>query len=274
MKVVNNRLVRDNGNPFTFKPTPNMGGNLQAKYLIMHYTAGRSAAESIGWLTNPAAQASAHLVIARSGAITQLVPFDKVAWHAGASKWKGLVGMNNHSIGIELDNAGALSREGDHWRAWFGGNFSQNDVLEAAHKHGGPVRGWHTFTPEQIAVALEVAMVLKAQYNLRDVVGHDDIAPIRKIDPGPAFPMGSFQARFLGRIDDVPEQMETTADQLNIRSGPGTQHNPIPGSPLPQGTRVEVIRVEGTWSLVDVVGTVNGVNDMEGWVASRFLEPA
>ncbi|HEX9987798.1 MAG TPA: N-acetylmuramoyl-L-alanine amidase [Chloroflexia bacterium] len=274
MKVVNNRLVRDNGNPFTFKPTPNMGGNLQAKYLIMHYTAGASAAESIGWLTNPDAKASAHLVIARSGAITQLVPFDKVAWHAGRSRWEGLVDMNEHSIGIELDNAGALDKSGDHWRAWFGGNYSQGDVLEAAHKHGGLVRGWHTFTPVQIDVALEVAMVLKAQYNLRDVVGHDDISPGRKIDPGPAFPMRSFQARFRGRIDDGPKQMETTVDDLNIRSGPGVQHNPVQGSPLPSGTKVEVIRVEGTWSLVEVQGTVNGVNDLEGWVASRFLKPA
>ena len=71
----------------------------------MHYTAGASAESSIDWLTNPDARASAHVLIARDGGITQLVPFDRRAWHAGRSRWKDRTGLNGWSFGIELDNA-------------------------------------------------------------------------------------------------------------------------------------------------------------------------
>ena len=275
MKVVNHRLMDDAGNAVPFRNSPNRGGQLSPRYLVMHFTAGSSAEESINWLCNPQAQASAHLLIARDGKITQLVAFDRVAWHAGPSRWEGLVGMNNHSIGIELDNAGPLERHGSKWRAWFGRDYSDNEVLVATHKLETREKGWHIFAPEQLEVAMEVALVLKQKYNLRDVIGHDDIAtPVgRKVDPGPAFPMRSFQGRFLGRNEDAPVLMRTTAsDGLNIRTDAGTQYPPVPGSPLPLGTQVETILRKGNWSLVDVLGTVNGVNDIEGWVFNSFLE--
>ena len=151
---------------------------------------------------------SAHLVISRDGSITQLVPFDKIAWHAGRSAWKGFINLNRYSFGIELDNAGFLTRhsfppvyggdrggkEANRWLSWFKDEYDDSEVIEAIHKHETKPRGWHIFTPEQIAAALEVSKLLVNHYNLRDVVGHDDIAPGRKIDPGPAFPMEDFRA--------------------------------------------------------------------------------
>jgi UDP-N-acetylglucosamine:LPS N-acetylglucosamine transferase len=80
------------------------------------------------------------------------------------------------------------------WLSWLKDEYDDSEVIEAVHKHETEPRGWHTFTPEQIAAALEVSKLLVNHYNLRDVVGHDDIAPGRKLDPGPAFPMESFRA--------------------------------------------------------------------------------
>jgi N-acetylmuramoyl-L-alanine amidase len=117
MKINDHRLLNDDGTPVPFAPSPNMGGEVQHEYLVMHFTAGRSAEESIDWLTKEEAKASAHVVIGRDGSITQLVPFDRVAWHAGASSWEGLQGLNKYSLGIELDNAGRLTRQGNGWRA-------------------------------------------------------------------------------------------------------------------------------------------------------------
>ena len=100
-----------------------------------------------------------------------------------------------------------------------------------------------------------------------------DIASGRKSDPGPAFPLQSFRARLLGRQEEEEVQYETTSE-LNIRSGPGTQHPPIPGSPLPPATRVEILQRDGSWAQVDVLGVVSGVMDMQGWVHSRYLQRA
>ena len=275
MKIVNHRLCHQDGTPYPCVASPNKGGKMQPRYLIMHFTAGRGFDSAVKWLSNPQAKASVHLVLGRDGQMTQLVPFNIVAWYAGVSAWQGVTGLNSASLGIELDNAGQLEREGGRWRTWFKEVYP-DDVLEAVHKHnplGDAPSGWHIYTPSQIDAALEVAVVLVHHYGLRDVVGHEDIAPKRKSDPGPAFPMASFRARVLGRAEDeeTRDRYETTAE-LTIRSGPGTQHPPLPGSPLPPGTRVQVFATHDGWRQVDVLSVVNGVMDLEGWVHSRYWQ--
>lgn len=270
MKILRHRLVKDDNKPYPYRSSPNLGGLLNHKYLVIHYTAGASAQAAVSSLTNKNRPVSAHLVIGRDGDITQLVPFNRVAWHAGASSWLGLEGLNKYSIGIELDNAGKLDRHGNKWRSWFGREYDDSEVMEARHKNGGPAAGWHLYTPEQLEVTQEVSRVLVNRYNLQDVLGHDDISPHRKVDPGPAFPMQSFRASILSRVEEQPVQYVTTAN-LNIRVDAGTQHATLPGSPLPQGTHVEILDSRGSWRLVDVLETVNDVMDLQGWVHGRYL---
>ena len=270
MKIQRHKLVDSDGQSFDWQASPNIGGELEPRYLIMHYTAGRSARESIDWFLNKNAKASAHIVIARNGAITQQVAFNRVAWHAGESRWQDLVGLNRHSIGIELDNAGRLTRQGTEWRAWFGGTYRDDEVVVATHKHESAPAGWHSYTEPQLDAALQLTRLLVEFYELRDVLGHEDISPGRKSDPGPAFPMASFRSRVMGRtLDEPPVLSNTTA--LNIRTGPGTQFDVLPGSPLPAGTRFNVLADQGTWRLVDVLDEINGINDLQGWVHSRFI---
>lgn len=200
MKVVNHRLQPE-GSAFKigFTASPNKGGALAPKYLIIHFTAGGSAGSSINWFKNPAAKASAHLVIDRNtGDITQMVDFNAVAWHAGKSKWKTITGLNSCSIGIELDNAGQLTRSGSQYLAWFKTPYPAEDVFTSTDAKGKESY-WHEYSEKQMASLLEAASALHAQYNFTDILGHSDIAPGRKTDPGPAFPMASFKARILGR---------------------------------------------------------------------------
>ncbi len=271
MKINNHRLCNDDDTALPFVPTPNMGGIVQHKFLVMHFTAGRSAKESVDWLASKQAKASAHVVIGRDGSITQLVPFDRIAWHAGASSWEGLQGMNSYSLGIELDNAGRLTRQGNSWRAWFGVEYDDSQVIQATHKFENQLCGWHAYPPEQIEAALQVAGLLMDEYGLLDVVGHEDIAPHRKSDPGPAFPMASFRSRLMGRQEER-NPVYTTTTVLNIRSGPGTGNPTIPGSPLPQGTEVELLSTQGSWFKVEVQPTEAVPANMEGWVSSKFLQ--
>ena len=271
MKIKNHRLMNADGTAVTFRPSPNIGGSLQHKYLVLHFTAGRSATESVDWLANKRAKASAHVVIGRDGSVTQLIPFDRVAWHAGASSWEGCQGLNNYSIGIELDNAGRLTRQGNCWRAWFGIEYPETEVIQAVHKHETNLCGWHDYTPEQIESTLKVAGILIEKYSLSDVLGHEDIAPHRKCDPGPAFPTASFRSRLMGRAEDTLPDYKTTT-QLNIRSGPGAQNPPLTENPLPSGTSVQFMAAEGAWWKVDVTSAPGMPADLEGWVNSKYLE--
>jgi N-acetylmuramoyl-L-alanine amidase len=274
MKINNHRLLDDSNQPVPYQETPNKSGVMTPEYLVMHYTAGSSAEGSVAWMCNPAARAAAHLVIGRDGRITQLAPFNRVTWHAGQSQWAGRSGLNGFSIGIELDNAGKLERTGGQWRSAISKRiYADDDVLVANHKHdhpGAPPRGWHEYSEMQLDAAAEVGLLLVRKYALKDVLGHEDIAPGRKSDPGPAFPMASFRARLMGRADDAVEVYRTSA-ALNVRAGPGTEYAALPGSPLPVDTQVAVLEQQGIWWRVDVLDTVSGVMDLVGWCHSRFL---
>lgn len=272
MKILRHRLHDDEGIPLPFKSTPNHGGTLKPEYLVLHYTAGRDAASSISWFQNPDAGASAHLVVGRDGIITQMVPFNQIAWHAGISRWEDRVGLNAYSIGIELDNPGKLSRRGNRWFSWFEQAYDDEFVIEAVHKNESETAGWHTYTPKQIEAALDVSSILMKKYELKDVLGHEDISPGRKSDPGPAFPMASFRSRLLGRRDEQPEVFETTT-YLNIRNGPGVQYEAVKGSPLKPDTQVEILENRGIWRFVDVLETGTDP-DIEGWVHGRYLRRA
>jgi N-acetyl-anhydromuramyl-L-alanine amidase AmpD len=293
MKIVKHRLVKDDGTPYPFVRTPNMGGVLQPRWLVMHSTAAANARDAIGWLANSQSRASAHVVIDKSGAITQLVPFDRQAWHAGNSTWQGVTGLNRYSIGIELDNRGVLSGGPGKWHAASSSQVVPDaDVHVEAHKTLPKApRGWDRYPPEQIAAAQELAALLVSTYALEDVLGHEDISPGRKLDPGPAFPMDEFRRR-LGFThtepamtpvagDDIPRDLEAPtllftvdADALNVQVAPGRDQPTVAGSPLPRGTVVEPLQAFGAWWRVVAREHVNGVPEVTGWVAKAALEPA
>ncbi|MGY0195680.1 N-acetylmuramoyl-L-alanine amidase [Leptothrix sp. BB-4] len=265
LRIDNHRLV---GEGCTYRATPNIGGPLSPRYLVMHYTAGRSLESSVTSLCTqkPSGNASAHVVLGRDGRIVQLAPFNVVTWHAGLSAWNGLTGLNTASIGIEMDNAGALDKVGDRYVAWFGEAYPDSEVRVAAHRHGGPVRGWHAYTAAQIQRATELAELLVSTYRLEDVLGHEDIAPGRKTDPGPAFPLASVRAHALGREDDTLPRRWVDATSLNIRTAPDAQA-PAVAPPLKRGTELLLLEAGSRWSRVEVAGPT----DLEGWVNNSFL---
>ena len=112
MRINDADLLEPDGADIEIGDSPNQGGPIVPEYLVIHYTAGRSGASSARHFLDPEAKASAHIVLDRSGKIWQLVPFRRKAWHAGISAWAGRHGLNGFSIGIEIDNAGKLTKVG------------------------------------------------------------------------------------------------------------------------------------------------------------------
>jgi N-acetylmuramoyl-L-alanine amidase len=271
MKIVNHLLCLDDGKPCPSAKTPNHGGAITPQYLVMHFTASHSAKVAIDWLANPESKASAHVVIARDGTITQLLPFNQEAWHAGKSHWDGHDGLNHSSIGIELDNAGKLTRQGSKWLDWTGKQIPDSEVMEATHKNETEPAGWHTYTEPQLQAARELGALLIQTYHLKDLVGHEDIAPGRKTDPGPAFPMKDFRALLLARSETAAPAIHQVTATLKLHNAAGVDTPTVPGSPLPQGTKVAVLSRQGEWCRVDVLQPVNGHEELHGWVHGNYL---
>lgn len=182
---------------FKVKLTPNQGGKRTAtRLIVLHYTASSSLDSTVDWLCNKLAKASAHFVVGRDGAVVQLADTNAVTWHAGASSWKGAPSVNSYSIGIEMLNLGPLKRvpaaagKPVSYRA----NGSTLDIPESDVFHGRhqtdracPYEHWQRYPDAQVAaVDRLLSKLLDAYPHVEDVVGHSDIAPGRKIDPGPA----------------------------------------------------------------------------------------
>lgn len=200
MKIQDHILVGEGDDAVSFVDTKNYSNSVAPLYLIMHYTAGITADSAISWFQDPKAEASAHLVIDRNGEITQMVPFNRRAWHAGESRWGKLESMNQYSIGIELVNAGKLRRNpSGEWVNWKGKVIPSDDVTVAIHKNEKSEAGWQEYTEAQVEAALRVGTLLHSVYDFTDVLGHDDVSPERKVDPGPLFPLEGFRSRILGR---------------------------------------------------------------------------
>ena len=127
--------------------------------IIIHYTGMQSERESLQRLINPKSKVSCHYLINRNGRIFNLVKEKNIAWHAGKSKWKNYKNLNKNSIGIELVNKG--------------------------HRFG-----YQSFTSKQINALVILCKSLKRKYKIKNslVLGHSDISPLRKIDPGEKFP--------------------------------------------------------------------------------------
>lgn len=240
--------------------------------LIIHYTAGRDAKSSASYLQKPDVKASAHLVIGRNGEIFQIVPFDKIAWHAGTSNYGGRSGFNAYSIGIELDNAGPLTKTGTDYQSWFGKKYMQSEVLSAIHRNETQARYWHTYTEKQLEVnAMITRLILEKYPSIVNILGHEEISPGRKQDPGPAFPLDRFRRLMFGDNRDdqlaggtaLPSKGVVIPSKLNIRDGAGSSYEKA-AKPLRSGQEVEILEEENGWYKVST--------KIEGWVSKGFIK--
>ncbi len=137
--------------------------------IIIHYTGMQSERESIKRLTSMKSKVSCHYLINRSGKIFKMVKEENIAWHAGKSMWGKYKNLNENSIGIELVNKG--------------------------HQFG-----YQNYTKKQInkLVLLCKYLIKKYKINKRLILGHSDIAPLRKIDPGEKFPWKYLSSKGIG----------------------------------------------------------------------------
>lgn len=261
MTIRNHRLE---GAPFV--PSPNIGGQITPRFIVQHYTAGYTAESAINILTRRGSRVSAHVVVDLDGTITQLVPFNIRAWHAGPSSHMGFHGLNSHSIGIEIVNIGWLRRIGqDTYQDAYGNRRTSRDfpngLLEAPHATvGSGLFYWPMYTPEQLDAVENLTADLINEYPIIDVVSHEEIDTRGwKTDPGPAFPMKRMKQHLNSERGDDTEKFVVTASRLNVRGGPGTRFDVL--KTISRGDTVEVNARSGSWAKISA----------DGWVHSSYL---
>lgn len=276
MRILRHKLIMDDGSPVTWmKADKDSGATLKQDYIIIHYTAGASALSTANFFASSEAQASAHFCVDRDGSIIQQVKCNTIAWHAGQSSWKDLTALNPHSIGIELANWGLLSEGPTGFKSWLGTDISDNLVIMGEHRNSpGKIHPWELFPEAQFKAAAKLCAALAEHYDIREecVLGHDDISPGRKIDPGPSFNMDIFKSRVFGTgTGGAPEseRFEVKANNgLNMREGPGISYPVI--AVLPNKSKVSIIEKPDNWWMVSLIQ--NGHENTTGYVHSHWLE--
>ena len=159
----------------------------QIKFIIFHYTGMKSESNAMKRLTDIQSEVSCHYFIKNNGEIVKMVPDLYIAWHAGESSWKNYKSLNQNSIGIEITNPG--------------------------HKHG-----YKKFTKKQIISLLKLSKFLIKKYKIssNNILGHSDIAVLRKKDPGEKFPWEYLSKNKIGIWLTLSKQELTDNRQLKI----------------------------------------------------------
>lgn len=161
------------------QPSPNFGERKEGRdpdMILLHYTGMPDDDQAVSWLCNPESQVSCHYFIHRDGSVLQLVPERLRAWHAGKSVWGGEEDINSRSIGIEIANAG--------------------------HPAGLP-----DFTEAQVEAVIDLCKDCATRWYIpaERVLGHSDVAPVRKADPGENFPWARLAAAGVGHwVEPTP----------------------------------------------------------------------
>ncbi len=170
-------------------PSPNFDSRdgTPVSLLVLHYTGMENGSAAIERLCDPAAKVSSHYVVEEDGRIFKLVEERDRAWHAGVSAWRGLANLNAHSVGIEIINPG--------------------------HEFG-----YRAFPAVQMESVLKLSQSVIARHGIaaRNVVGHSDIAPTRKIDPGELF---DWEALAAGGVGEPIPQIDMSAYDGQLWTG-------------------------------------------------------
>lgn len=215
--------------PVEDRPSPNHNARqTPIDMIVLHFTGMSSLDDVLQKLCDPKSELSAHYVVAEDGRIFRLVPEDRRAWHAGVSSWQGQRDTNSRSIGIEIMNNGATD-----------------------------------YTHAQITSVMAICRGLMQRYDIPtyNVVGHSDVAPGRKVDPGALFPWTRLSMHGIGLFPDPTLQDYFVAAtrrgdvgyirQLLTQLGYGQDYSPNPTPPLREMIAAFQLRWESDAHLFD-----------------------
>ena len=171
--------------------SPNFGprrGVSRADMIILHYTGMETGEGAEAWLCNPSSEVSSHYLVHEDGRVVQMVRETDRAWHAGRGSWHGESDINSKSIGIEIVNPGNLA-------------------------------GHPAFPDAQIASVIRLCRDISARLDVpkEQILAHSDVAPGRKIDPGPAFPWAVLHAAGIGHLPESSQVADAAPLSLGNR---------------------------------------------------------
>lgn len=287
MEIKNNRLVGDKVS-YVQAYSYNKTATITPDAIIIHYTAGASGAQTVKLFAASTSTTSAHFVVSEDGSITQMVDCNRKAYHAGVSSYNGRSSYNGFSIGIEISNPGYLQKVDGKYYTWWEMKKEKKTATPESKVFTGKHRNavtkmtyWYKYTDAQIEAVRQLCKAICKAYKIKEILGHDEIAPGRKCDPGPAFPLDAMRTEILSQTSslNINELFRNAVSQsaaaslvigkvnvkLNFRQQPSTTA-PLKSSPIASGSYVYIIGQDSTGEWYNIL------HEISGWVDKEFVE--
>jgi len=251
-----------------FQQTPSVNGGkdnpkrIVPDMIVLHYTASRTAKSALAAMMG-GRPASAHLCVDADNTVYQLSDLNTICWHAGESKYGNRKGLNSCSIGIEIVNVGWLKKVGENqYVDAYKQPVAPEMVYEGKHRNKCTTPTyWYKYPEAQVEKIFDICEAICKQYPIKYIVGHEEIAPCRKQDPGPAFPLDEIRRKLLGGLE--PGTKATVkVDGAGIYEEPDAQSARI--EDLDEDEAVVLLAKQGEWYKVR--------EKMVGWVADKYID--
>ncbi len=251
-----------------FKQSPNVSGGpnnprrMKPDMIVIHYTASRTGKSAMRAMMG-GRKVSAHLCVEPDGTTYQLSDLNTVCWHAGKSTYAGRTGLNKYSIGIEVVNVGYLKKVGDNkFIDAYKQSVNPDKVYHGKHRNSCTRSVyWYKYPEEQVEKLFGICEALCKEYDIQFIVGHEEISPCRKQDPGPAFPLDEFRRKLLGGVE--PGTKATVRiDDAGIYVQPDENSTRLEN--LDEDEELLLLNKKGDWYKVR--------EKMQGWVAAKYLD--
>lgn len=256
-------------------------GTLVPSYITLHYTLGGTVSGSVNHLNTQGF--GYHIIVDRNGDIYQTAPFNQTVRHAGKSNWRGWDSLNDFSIGLCFANYGPCYKQGNGFKNSYNSTIPEDRVVGGSHYNGEKRYQdiyWEIFPQVQVDAALRVVDALVGEYQIRDVVRHDDVSIARKVDTGPALDIAPFHALVGDRSSELIHKFRVTGvpagDTLTLRSSFSAssskagefQNGDILYVHSRSYRRYNGRMVKSKWCAV----SIDGLNRI-GFVSMSYLEP-
>lgn len=290
MEIKNNRLVGDRGdkvNSYVEAHAYDKKSVITPDAIIIHYTAGQSGAATVKMFSASSATTSAHFVVSEDGSITQMVDLNRKAYHAGTSSYNGRSSYNGFSIGIEISNPGYLQKIDGQYYTWMEAKKDKKTPTPVSKVFTGKHRNavttmtyWYKYTDEQIAAVKALCKTICKAFKIVEILGHEEIAPGRKCDPGPAFPLDALRDEIFAKnssisISDMFANAVSKSAasslvvgkakvKLNFRQSPSTTA-PLKSSPMAAGTYIYIIGEDSSKEWYNIL------HEITGWIDKDFI---
>lgn len=273
MELVNHSLilanqsspeVTDSGYVNTVAVAGRQPEALESIDMIIIKSESNQLTHSTGYINGNNVESPAHVLINRDGLVTQFIPFNERTHQTIDGSWEGIKNLPSRSVIITFENYGRLEKQGDHFITICGKVVETTDVFTGIHQNEESLSYWQKFTESQVLIAEKIIRCLTTTYQVKYILGYEEVCPGLQTDPGPAFPLEIMRRKIMKEnlVDQSEEHsIINIAQQVDLSSIINNQN--MEDDEKKDAKIVNIRRKSGGWYKVNI--------DLGGFIKEEWV---